>query len=531
VNRIHVALLSLLVGVAVHAQQFRAEAIKAHVTFLASDLLEGRGTGTRGYQIAAEYVAAQYALAGLEPGANGSWYQSVPFLHTVASPQSTVMLTRTGGEPMTVRIHEGFTAYGDPLRADTSIDGEVVFAGYGITAPDQKYDDYAGVDVRGKVVALFGSAPKSFPNAVRAHHSATVSKMENAAAHGAAGVIFLSSPEDEGRFSWAQRVRQSKLGSMHWLQADGTPSGVRPALSSSVSLSLDATRRLLGADANAVFSSVAEGNPRSRVLPVRAKIRLRSAHERSSSPNVVGLLRGSDPVLRDEYLVYTAHLDHLGISEPVNGDAINNGAFDNASGIAVMLEVARAFASQPRPRRSILFVATTAEEKGSRGADYFVQNPPVPESALIGNINIDMLVMISRTRDLVPIGVETNELGDAARQVAREMKIELSPDPFPEEVVFVRSDQYPFVRRGVPALYVGPGYVPEDPAANASRGYLEWLRTRYHTPTDDLAQPIDWSAALLLTEFDYRLGLAVANADARPRWKPGDFFGETFARR
>lgn len=511
------------------AQQFRADAIRAHMTFLASDLLEGRGTATRGHRIAAEYVAAQYLLAGLQPGANGSWFQDVPFLETTPGAGSTVTVTRKGGVPVTYTIFEQFTSHGDPLHGEKSIEGEVVFAGYGVTAPDQKYDDYAGIDAKGKIVALFSGAPARFPNAVRAHHGAIPVKFENAARHGAIGLIYLASPADAERVPWERTVRQVKLGSMFWTRRDGTPHGVQRTLSSSVAFNVEATRALLGTAAEATFVSVERGTPKSRVLPYRVRIHLVSTHATKSSPNVVGMIRGYDPRLSNEYVVYSSHLDHVGITEPVDGDAINNGAFDNASGIAAMLEIARALAAA-KPRRSILFLATTAEEKGMRGADYFANNPPVPLENIVANINIDMLVMTHRMRDLLAYGAETNDLGDVARDIAREMNVALAADPFPEEMIFVRSDQIAFVRRGVPAIYVAPGYDAAAAGTDGPREYSEWLRTRYHSPQDDLQQPIDWSAALLLTEFDYRLGLAVANRDARPQWKRGDFFGETFAR-
>ncbi|HEX2123375.1 MAG TPA: M20/M25/M40 family metallo-hydrolase, partial [Thermoanaerobaculia bacterium] len=271
--------------------------------------------------------------------------------------------------------------------------------------------------------------------------------------------------------------------------------------------------------------------PRADALRMRARIRIVSTHERVRSPNVIGVVRGSDPKLRDEYLVYTAHLDHLGITEPVDGDRINNGAFDNATGIASIIEIARAFAALPqRPRRSILFLATTAEEKGLRGADYFVHNPTVPFESIVADVNVDMLLLMHQTRDLIPFGAETNDLGDLAREAAREMGVELSADPTPEEVVFVRSDQYPFVRRGIPAIFVTMGRKAVDPNVDMAEEVRRWRVTRYHSPQDDLSQPIDYSAALKLVELDFRLGLAAANRDARPRWKPGDFFGETFAR-
>jgi hypothetical protein len=525
------ALLLLLLSPAAEGE-FRAEAIKAHMTFLASDLLEGRGTGTRGHQIAAEYVAAQYELAGLEPGANGEWFQEVPFLRTVAQESSTVVVTKRGMKPVTLRIFDGFNSSGDPRNADKVVDGDVVFAGFGVTAPDQRYDDYARLDVRGKIVAIVSGAPKSFPNAVRAHHSSSLNKIENAARRGAVGLMYLTTPADLERTSWERSVRHSKLGAMHWTAADDEPHAVDRQLSSSVTLSLESTRMLLGTDADVLFRQVAEGRPRSKALRSRARIHLVSDHSRLTSPNVVGLLRGSDARLRDEYLVYSAHLDHVGITEPVDGDTINNGAFDNASGIAVMLEIAREMAAlSERPRRSVLFLATTAEEKGLRGADYFVNNPPVAMESIVANLNIDMPLMTHRSRDLTAFGAETSDLGDLARTVAGEMGIELSPDRFPEEVVFVRSDQYPFVRKGIPALYVTSGSSAVDPGVDLESSIKEWMRTRYHTPRDDLQQPIDWSATLPLAELELRLGLAVANGERRPEWKPDDFFGRTFGRR
>jgi hypothetical protein len=522
----------LSVTVAASAADFRAEAIRAHMTFLAGDLLEGRGTGTRGHLIAAEYVAAQYALAGLEPGADGRWFQDVPFVQTVADPASTVTIVRKGVAPLTLTIFDGFTSSGDPLREETLIEGEVVFAGFGVSAPDHRYDDYARLDVKGRVVAVFSGAPKSFPNAVRAHYSSTLNKVRTAASRGAVGLIILNTPEDAARTPWERSTRQSRLGTMHWTDGEGVVRGVAPSLSSTITLGLDSTRKLLGKEANAIFREMAAGKPRPRRLGVEARISLRSAHTRLTSPNVVGVLRGSDPELRDQYLVYSAHLDHVGITEPVDGDSINNGAFDNASGVSVMIEIARQFAALPEPpARSIVFLATTAEEKGLRGADYFANNPTVPFESLVANINIDMLMMAHRTRDLVAIGSETSDLGDMASQVAREMAIELTPDPFPEEVVFVRSDQYPFVQRGIPAIYVVSGYHAVDPDIDLHAVTKAWLRERYHSPKDDLQQPIDWSSALLIAEFDFRLGLAVANRSEPPRWKPDDFFGRTFGRR
>jgi hypothetical protein len=508
------------------ATLFTAGAIKAHITFLANDLLEGRGTGTRGHRIAANYVAAQFAAAGLETS-----FQEVAFRETVASPDSTVTLTRDGAEPVTLRAFESFVTQGDALQDDRVVEARVVFAGFGITAPDQKYDDYTNIDVRGKIVAVFPGAPPSFPNAIRAHHSSSLNKIENAAKHGAIALITLESPKDAQRSPWERVTRQSKLGTMHWLEANGAPHAVNPSLSAGIGVDLETTKKIFGDEADAVFASLDAGLPKAKPLALTARIHLISAHRNLTSPNVIGILRGSDPKLRDEYVVYTAHLDHLGMTEPVNGDAINNGAMDNGTGIASIIEIAKAFAALPqRPRRSILFVATTGEEKGLKGSDYFANHPTVPFESIVADINIDMLMLLHRTRDVVVHGIDSSDLGDMARDAAKAMNIEISADRTPEEVVFVRSDQYPFIRRGIPAIFANVGYNAVQPGIDMAEESRVWRRTRYHSPSDDLQQPLDFDAALLPIELDYRIGLAAANRDARPKWKPGDFFGQTFGR-
>jgi len=529
------ALTILLLATAGYSYTFRPEALRAHMRFLADDLLEGRGTGTRGYRIAAEYVAAQFEGAGLAPGAGSSYFQTVPFLKTVVSPESTVTLTPDSGSPVTLRFGDAFVTYGDPLNASKNIEAGVVLVGFGVTAPELKVDDYAGVDVRGKIVAFFTGAPKQFPDSLRAHYSSSLGKIENAAAHGAIGAIVITTAEEAARAPWDRVVRGSKIGSMHWLESDGSPHAVRKELSSGVALGLKGTEMFLAAAGKSLADLTAQLDSqkvKAVPLPLRASVNLISAHEKVNSDNVVGVVRGSDPVLRDQYVVYSSHLDHIGITEAVDGDAINNGALDNASGIAATIEIAKAFAALPKaPRRSIIFLATTAEEKGLKGADFFANNPTVPIDQIVANINIDEILMIVPTKDIVVWGIETSDLGQTARKVAREMGLEISPDPYPEEVVFVRSDQYPFVKRGVPALFAGIGTKGVDPAVDVEKLQRRWFVTRYHAPKDDLDQPIDYPTGAKFTEFNYRLGLEVANRTAPPAWTPGNFFGEKFARK
>jgi hypothetical protein len=521
-------LLLLFIAAPLSAQDIAPSRIAAHMRFLSNDLLEGRGTATRGYQIAAEYVAAQYEAAGLEPGANGSYFQDVPFGKITPIPeQSSITIGTT-----TFAFGEGFATTGDPLHEDARAEGPVVFVGYGITAPREKHDDYAGVDVHGKIVAYFSGAPNTFSNDVRAHYSASVVKYANAAAHGAIGALTLRPLLDESRSPWPRVIRQSKLGAMNWIESSGALHATFPQLGASATLSREAARALIGSDLNTLDQQTDAGKSKSFALPVRVSLHVVSRHENVKSPNVVGIVRGSDSKLRNEYVVYSAHLDHLGISDPVDGDTINNGALDNASGIASIIEIARAFAAtSPRPKRSILFLATTGEEKGLRGADYFANNPTVPAESIVADINVDEILMFHPVKDVVPIGGEHSTLGDAAARAAKAMGLIVSPDPQPEEIVFVRSDQYPFVKRGVPSIYVGAGYKAVDPQFDITAQTVKWEEEIYHSPKDDMSQPIDFTVGAMVARFNYVLGRDVANATERPRWKKGDFFGDMFSAR
>jgi hypothetical protein len=503
----------------------RPAAIHAHMQFLADDLLEGRGTGTRGYQLAANYVAAQYDAMGL-----ASSMQVVPFRKSMGLDSSSIVLERPDVAPVTLRFAEGFMTAGDPLRTDASAEGAVVYAGYGITAPEQKHDDYAGLDVKGKIIAIMSGAPETFPTDLRAHHSSGQTKQENAVAHGAIGILTFNSAYGEKMSSWSRVVRQYKLGSMNWLDATGTPHGALRQIEAGASLSHDGAEQLFSGSGH-TLADVQSGKVPPFALNVRARIHVVGSFETVKSSNVVGVLEGSDPVLKNEYVVYSAHLDHLGVSDPVNGDSINNGALDNASGVAAMLEVAHAFASLPkRPRRSILFLATTGEEKGLRGADYFANNPTVPLESIVADINIDEILMFVPTRDVVQLGAEHSTLEDVLRDVGKKLHIDISPDPYPAEVGFVRSDQYPFVKQGVPAVYVGAGYHSVDPTRDASAAQVKWVQTVYHTPMDDMSQAIDYSVGAQVALFDFEVGQELADAAGRPRWKKGDFFGTKFGR-
>ena len=343
--------------------------------------------------------------------------------------------------------------------------------------------------------------------------------------HGAAGVLIVWTRHQGA--PWDAIVNDLQGGLIAWLNQRGEPDGAFPELRGKAVLSDSSAAALFRGTTPSYADILASAKSRMLPafdLPLRATMRTVTEHQQIESPNVVGVLRGSDPRVRNEFVVYTAHLDHLGIGTPIRGDSIYNGALDNASGSAALLEVARAFAGLPRaPRRSVLFVAVTGEEKGLIGSDYFAQNPTVPIQNIVANLNMDGMGILQPWRQVLPMGAEHTTLDAIVGRVAARERIELGPDPSPEEASFVRSDQYSFVRRGVPALYLDVG-----PGVDGSARLQEWIRTRYHTPKDDLDQPMDMVSGARHAQFNFLVGLEIANADERPAWKPGDFFGRMF---
>jgi hypothetical protein len=529
--------LGLMAAGAARASDLRAspEVIRAHVSFLADDAVEGRMPGTRGYDVAARYVASSFMQSGLEPGAgNGEWLQPVALVESLALlPPATLVLHPASGEPLALAPGKDFLPVASLTDAKTVARAPLVFAGFGVHAPSQGHDDLANIDVKGKVVVLFGGAPSRFPPAVRAHYSSGLTKLPMLIERGAVGVITLQSLEDQKRTPWERLVQQSWRSRMAWVDEAGNANGAWPTLKVRASVSPARAAALFEGAPRSLeqaYAAAAAGTPQGFDLPMAVEQSRDSVIRRKSSANVVGLLRGRDPVLRDEYVVISAHLDHVGKGAPIGGDAIYNGALDNASGIGVMLETARMLAALPeRPRRSVLFVAVTAEESGLQGSDYFVQHPTVPRGSMVANINMDMPVALAPMADVTAFGAEHSSLGAVVARAAEAEGVAITPDSKPEEVFFVRSDQYSFVRGGIPALYVDNGERSSDPEQDLAARVAAFLKDRYHQPGDDLSQPIDWPSLAMLARLNGRVILEVANADERPRWHPGNFFGETFA--
>jgi Zn-dependent M28 family amino/carboxypeptidase len=381
---------------------------------------------------------------------------------------------------------------------------------------------------------VLSGAPPTFPPDQRAHYSSGTTKFRGLVDRGAVGVIFVDTPIDEKRFPWERVLQMSWRPSMRWVDAAGTPFNSFPGIKARFAFSrAGATKLFAGAPSTLeqVFAKSEAGKAQAFDLPAELTLSSTTELVRMSSPNVAGVIEGSDAALKGEFVVFTAHLDHIGQGAPVSGDAIYNGAFDNASGIAVLLETARYFAELPRkPRRSMLFLAVTAEEQGLLGSEYFARQPTVPREAIVANVNMDMPLALTEVADVVAFGAEHSSLGGITARAVGAEGMTISPDPMPEEVVFVRSDQYSFVREGIPAVYLDMGTHSRVAGVDGGKLVEQFLRERYHMPGDDLSQPIHYESLASLARINARIGLDVGNARERPKWNPGDFFGDLFTR-
>ncbi|WP_444910917.1 M28 family metallopeptidase [Microbulbifer sp. TRSA005] len=505
--------------------------ISRDVNYLASAELAGRDTGSEGYLKAAQYVAAQFQSMGLTPAGEQGYFQDVPFRSASWNgTEPTFVLKGSKGEV-------GFAFGGDFITSPSAsseqarLEAELVFVGYGIEAPDYGLDDYAGLDVKGKIAVILSGRPKSLPSEVGAHYASSRNKGETAARHGAVGYITIYTPEREKRRPFVRYAEHRHDETFDWVNRKGEPGSAIPGLYPGVLLDIDAASKLFdGAQQSlaAIFSIMEKGqNPRGFSLPYRAALSTSSRHEEVRSPNVVAVLPGSDPVLKNEYVVFSAHLDHIGKKED---GQIYYGAQDNAAGIAVMLETARLFAeSGQAPRRSLLFVAVTGEEKGLLGSDYFAEYPTVPLQSIVANINLDMPMLLYPFRDIIAFGAEHSSLGQIAEHAAKLSGLKLSPDPMPEEVIFVRSDHYNFVRRGVPSIYLITGREAQDPNIDGTAKQVAFLKESYHKPGDAPDAGVSYAAARQFTEVNYLIAREVADAEDKPSWYEGDFFGDLFS--
>lgn len=511
-----------------------AARIKTDVRYLADDALQGRQTGTPGYELAADYVAKRFAAIGLQPaGDHGSWFQAVPLLRATRQVDGARVAIRRDGKRTELRFREQFLPGLNYNAADATVEAPAVFVGQGVFAPELQHDDFAGLDLHGKIAVLFSGAPMRFDNDRRALHASTTEKLRALTERGAIGAVFVNTVSDEVQVPWTRSADNWDRPGMRLRNADGSGIGTFPSLRVTATVSASAAEWLFdgsGHSAAELFQAAQDGSLKGFALPGTLALASRTRIEPLQSRNVVAKLPGADTTLAREHVVYSAHLDHLGVGAPVKGDgplpdSIYNGALDNALGVSILLEAARSLHGKPAPKRSLLFVATTAEEQGLLGAQWFAAHPP---GALVANINLDMPMLLAPSSDVVSIGAEHSSLQTVLQQAARDIGVGLSPDPFPEEMAFVRSDQYAFVRAGIPALYLDGGIIAAA-STDPKLAQREFMRHCYHQPCDDAKQPIQYGDAARLARLNARIGLLVGNAAQRPRWNADDFFGRRFA--
>jgi len=522
------------------ADQQLQDRLRAHIEFLAADVMLGRQPGSDGYNIAANYVVSQYRQSGLLPAGNdGTYLQQVPLRQAFLETGSAEMVIINSGKTIPLVFVDQFFMSPSLSHASSALKAEMVFAGYGIDAPELDHRDYVGINAKGKVVVLFAGQPYDFPSEEGAHFASGKEKIKAAVRHGAIGVLTIYTPRASQRSHWERMRSRVGMPSMGWLNDEGEVHGEYKQLRVGGKLRHAAAGALFQ-NAPIDLATLLELDEIGEALTSfdlesKVSMRQRSTHETIYSPNVIAVLPGSDPLLANEYVVYTAHLDHIGELHPNggkegHGDLINNGALDNASGISVMLETARLFAQGEPPRRSILFVAVTAEEKGLVGSEYFAMNPTVPIGAIVSEVNLDMPLLLYDFADVIAFGAEHSSLGGTIREAAQGFGIELTPDPFPEQNIFVRSDHYRFVQQGIPSVFLVTGMKSLDSTVDARAIFEGFLQQRYHKPNDDLTLPIHYGAAARFTRINAKIGEMIANEPIRPGWHEGDFFGRTFAR-
>ena len=506
--------------------------IETHMRALAADEFLGRETGSAGFMRAAEYVASAFADLGLEPAAQeAGFYQSVPLIAgSLLTDGSRLSLIR-GGAEVSLEIQADFVIAPDLLRESSELTAPLVYVGFGVRAPTLEHDDYAGVDVRGKIAVMLDGAPDRFPHDVRAFHSKASMKQQTAAQLGALGVVTLMLPRDRVNSPWNAVVADHEVSAMRWLDPSGRPQGVQEELFVAATLSTTGEAKLFSGEERTleqVFAAAIAGETSSFDLAARLAAFTATRHERLKSPNVIARLAGADATVADEHVVLTAHLDHVG-SIPVEAgqDGIYNGAYDNASGVAMLLEVARALAERTeRPRRSVLFVATTGEEKGLLGSEYFVEHPSIDLEDMVAEINLDVALMLHPLKDVVAFGAEHSSLGRTVELALREFGVKVSPDPIAEWGTFVRGDQYPFVEKGIPSIFLFSGF--DAGQIDGVEQFQLWMSNIYHSPADDMDQTFDFKAGADFARVVLRVVTDVADAGEQPRWNAGDYFGNRF---
>ncbi|MDX1624564.1 MAG: M28 family peptidase [Gemmatimonadota bacterium] len=515
-----------LPGADTAASTIDADVLFGHTRFLSSDLLAGRGPGTRGDRLAQEYIAAEMETLGLEPaGPGGSWLQPFTLVGLTALGSPPLRLTGPDGETISLPWREEWIGSSGRQEARAEIEGaEVVFVGYGIVAPEEEWDDYGDVDVSGKVLLFLNNDPAGdrFGGEKRLYYGRWTYKYEIAAEKGAAAALVIHTTPSAG-YPW-QVVSSSWSGTQFQL-----PAGDEPRVAVEAWVTEEAARRLValgGEDLDTLVDAAQSPDFTPVPLGVTAEAGFDVEMERTETANVLGRLPGSDPERKGEHVLFTAHYDHLGVGEPVEGDSIHNGARDNALGTASVLALARAYQALPEPpARSMLFGFVGAEEQGLLGSMYLAENPVVPNCDVVANINIDGGNIWGRTNDVRQIGRGKSTLDSWLDRFAGAQGREVLPEEFPDKGYYYRSDQFSFAKVGIPAIYLDEGTdFAGRPEGWGEERIAEWLETRYHQPSDEITPEWDLSGALQDDRLLFRVGYAVAESSDRPAWVPGDEF-------
>jgi Zn-dependent M28 family amino/carboxypeptidase len=494
----------------------------SHIKFLADDSLEGRETGSAGLRKAEAYVVDHLIKAGLQPAGVNGFYQPVKLVsREIVEQDSSVALVNNGKtEPLVL----GDDAYFN-TRVDLSpkeINAPLVFCGYGLKIPENSYDDLAGIDLHGKIAVYIAGSPSDVPTALSAHYQTARVRWNSLRQAGVIGTIGIPNPASMdipwSRMSLNRAHPSMDLADPEFNETEGDLT--------SVTFNPAQAEKLFAVSGHtfAEIAALAKDRKPMPHFPLGLSLKARATMKTATveSANVIAKYQGSDPNVKNEYVVISAHVDHIGIGEPINGDRIYNGAMDNGSGVAALLEIAASLsASAEKTRRSILFVFVTAEEKGLLGSKYFAAHPTVPPKSMIADVNIDMFLPIVPLKVLKVQGLAESDLGDRAREAAQLYGIRVQPDPEPLRNAFIRSDQYNFVLHGIPAVKLDVGF---DPGTPEQQIFKDWLTNRYHAPSDDTSQPVDLATAALYEEITRQLLISAANADARPQWHPDSFF-------
>jgi len=493
----------------------------SYVEFLASDKLEGRNTGSEGHRKAAEFVASEFERDGLRPAGEQGYIQPVKFRTLqLDETKSSLALVRDGREQKYELGEEAII--GSRVDPAPEVEAGLVFVGYGLKVPEIGYDDFAGLETRGKIAVYVAGAPPNLSGPLASHYQSGAERAKTLRAAGIIGAISLANPRRMD-IPWLRQAGNRGQAAMVLAapgasDTEGSKIGIvwNPARADD-----------LLAGSGHTFAEILEAVDAGKPVPhfaIPSTLKARTSVTRSelTSQNIAAVYPGSDPVLKNEYVVLSAHIDHLGVGKPVNGDAIFNGAMDNAAGVATVLDTAANLkAARPRVKRSILFLIVTGEEKGLLGSRYFAENPTVPADKIVANVNTDMFLPLYPLKRVTVYGLDESTLGDDVRAVTKEMGIIPQLDPDPERNSFIRSDQYSFILHGIPALAMKDGYVKGAPEEKI---FKTWLTERYHSVRDDLNQPVDKTAAATFDELAARLLERVANERTRPAWKNDSFF-------